>query len=156
VSLERRYRRLVRVFPIAWRARHEEDLIATLLDASEPGRTRVSCGQAVNLLRSGVAVRIRSAGVRVVASFGTGGPWWFLAASVATALAVLVVRVWVTEVSAEFLVTSLVVVVVPGTGVVYTVSVHWVAGRGEAWSRRWVARLGPFLIWLLQWSVCPG
>ena len=122
MNLERRYRRLVRVFPTAWRVRHEEDLIATLLDASEPGRTRVSVGQAVNLLRSGVAVRIRSAGMRVLESFGGGGPWWFLAASLATALAVLVVRVWVTEVSAEFLVTSLVVVVVPGTGVVYTVS----------------------------------
>ncbi|HEX4984155.1 MAG TPA: LysE family translocator [Ilumatobacteraceae bacterium] len=126
------------MFPRTWRTCHEDDLIATLLDASEPGRTRVSVGQAANLLRSGVAVRIRSTRMRVVASLGAGGQWWFLAASVATAVAVVVVRVWVTEVSVEFLVTSLVVVVVPGTGVVYTVS----SALGGGTRRGLVAAMG--------------
>jgi threonine/homoserine/homoserine lactone efflux protein len=138
VSLERRYRRLLRVFPAEWRARHGEDLIATLLDASEPGRSRVSLPQAVDLLRSGMAVRLRLARTKVTASLGAGGPWWFVAATAATLVAVLIVRSWVTAVSAGFLVTSMVVVLVPGTGVVYTVS----SALGGGAQRGMVAALG--------------
>lgn len=41
--------------------------------------------------------------------------------------------------TAEFLITSLVVVLIPGTGVVFAVSVGLCQGRRASFSLRWVA-----------------
>jgi threonine/homoserine/homoserine lactone efflux protein len=53
-------------------------------------------------------------------------------------VAVLVVRSWISDVSVEFLLTSLVVVLVPGTGVVYTIS----SSIGGGWRRGLFAAIG--------------
>ena len=49
-ELERRYRRLLRLFPGHYRRRWEEELVAVLLQAARPGQTQVQPAEAVALL----------------------------------------------------------------------------------------------------------
>lgn len=49
-ELERRYRRLLRLFPAHYRHTWEEELIAVLLQAARPGQTRVHPAEVVALL----------------------------------------------------------------------------------------------------------
>jgi threonine/homoserine/homoserine lactone efflux protein len=141
VRLEDKYRRLSRLFPSAWRDRNEEELIGTLLDGAEPGRDSVPLAEAADLVRSAIVLRFRallagpgSSGVRAAARLaGLVGLGLLSAVVVAW-----VIRFWVGNVSVEFLLTSLVVVVVPGTGVVYTVSTAIAGG----WRRGLFAAIG--------------
>jgi threonine/homoserine/homoserine lactone efflux protein len=141
VRLEDNYRRLSRLFPAAWRDRNEEELIATLLDGAQPGRDSVPLAEAADLVRGAVVLRLRallagpgSSGVRAAARrAGLVGVALLSAVAVAW-----VIWFWVANVSVEFLLTSLVVVVVPGTGVVYTVSTAIAGG----WRRGLVAAIG--------------
>lgn len=57
--LERRYRLLLRAYPAAYRRRHGDELITTLLDAAAPGRVRPSGRDVVDLLRGGLRQRFR-------------------------------------------------------------------------------------------------
>jgi threonine/homoserine/homoserine lactone efflux protein len=141
VRLEDKYRRLSRLFPAAWRDRNEEELIATLLDGAEPGRDSVPLAEAADLVRGAIVLWFRtllagpgSSGVRAAARLA-GLVGLALLSAVAVAWAI---RFWVANVSVEFLLTSLVVVVVPGTGVVYTVSTAIAGG----WRRGLVAAIG--------------
>jgi threonine/homoserine/homoserine lactone efflux protein len=141
VTLEAQYRRLSRLFPADWRHRNEEELIGTLLDAAGPGRRSVSLAEAADLVRGAVVLRLRTLSARpALAGLGGSARLASLVALAATAaLAVaLVLRLWVGGLSAEFLLTSLVVVVVPGTGVVYTVS----SSIGGGWRRGLFAAVG--------------
>ena len=61
MTLEQQYRRLVRVFPASWRAQHEDELIGTLLDAAEPGRTSIEAREAADLVRCALLLRYRDA-----------------------------------------------------------------------------------------------
>ncbi|MEV0151518.1 MULTISPECIES: hypothetical protein [unclassified Nonomuraea] len=58
-SLERRYRRLLIWYPKDHRARHEEEMLAVLLAASAPGQTRPAGRDAFDLVRGGLAIRLR-------------------------------------------------------------------------------------------------
>lgn len=106
---ERTIRRWVRLYPRRWRARYEDEVVGTLLDATGPGR-RVALADRLDLGRGAVAA------------------WWRTVPAVAWAFvgAVLFVVLGVAatggRMQPEFLATSAVVVAVPGTGVVYTVS----------------------------------
>jgi threonine/homoserine/homoserine lactone efflux protein len=141
VRLEDKYRRLSRLFPAAWRDRNEEELIGTLLDGAEPGRDSVPLAEAGDLVRSAIVLRFRalfarpsSNGVRAAARLAG-----FVGLALLSAVAIAwVIRFWVGNVSVEFLLTSLVVVVVPGTGVVYTVSTAIAGG----WRRGLFAAIG--------------
>ncbi len=118
MTLERRYRRRLRLFPRSWRADHEEALLGLYLDAARPGRERVPISDTVDLMRS--AARVRWARMRgaLARDAALAGP-----AAVLLLLAVLVGVVGSGgRISPEFLTTSLIVVLIPGTGVVYTVS----------------------------------
>lgn len=134
MTLERRYRRLIRLYPAAWRARYEDEVVGTLLDAAGPGRDSVSPAEAADLVRGAVVQRFRAlaaapgpgrgrATVRVAGS---------MAAAAGVAVAVVLVGLSVSDVPAEFLLTSLVVAAVPGTGVLYTVS----SSISGGWRRR--------------------
>jgi len=118
VSLERRYRRLTRLYPAAWRERYEDEIVATLLDAAGPGRHRVAPAEAADLVRGAVVQRVRAlaAGPRPGRQAGS------VVAAAVVAVTVALVGLSISDVPAEFLVTSLVVAAVPGTGVLYTVS----------------------------------
>jgi threonine/homoserine/homoserine lactone efflux protein len=125
MTLEARYRRLCRLFPPEWREQNEEALVATLLDGAEPGRGSVPCGEAADLARAAIVLRYRALRCRPGAAgiappahpARAAGLALVLAAGVALAL-----QSWMSGIPVEFLLTSLVVVMVPGTGVVYTVS----------------------------------
>jgi threonine/homoserine/homoserine lactone efflux protein len=119
MSLEDRYRRIVRVFPARWRREHEDALIGTLLDAAEPGRESIGLGEAIDLVRSAVVVRSRD--LRLTRLGGLA-----LIAALAGAVAVML---GAHEVPVAFLLTSLVVAAIPGTGVFYTVSCSIGGGR---------------------------
>lgn len=59
MSLEARYRRLLRLHPDSWRAEREEEMTATYLDAVPAGRTRPSTGDVFDVVRSAVRERVR-------------------------------------------------------------------------------------------------
>jgi threonine/homoserine/homoserine lactone efflux protein len=141
VTLEDTYRRLSRLFPAEWRDRNEEELIGTLLDAAEPGCDSISLAEAVDLVRCAIVLRSRalSAKPAVVAVRQSARAIGFVGLALLSAFAVaLVIRFWISEGSVEFLLTSLVVVVIPGTGVVYTVS----SSIGGGWRRGLFAAIG--------------
>lgn len=58
-ALERRYRRLLTWYPKDHRARHEEEMLAVLLAASTPGQNRPAGRDAFDLVRGGLAIRLR-------------------------------------------------------------------------------------------------
>lgn len=135
------YHRLRRLFPAQWRQRNEEEFIGTLLDAGESGRDSSWFPEAVDLVRCAIVLRFRALlAMPVVAAVRDRAR---LAGLVAVALlsafvVALLIRFWSSEVSVEFLLTSLVVVVVPGTGVVYTVS----SSISGGWRRGLFAAIG--------------
>jgi hypothetical protein len=57
--LERRYRRWLVVYPPDYRRDRGDELAATLLDLAGPNRTRPLPGDVLDLLRRGLAVRVR-------------------------------------------------------------------------------------------------
>ncbi|MER6948302.1 hypothetical protein ABT294_30170 [Nonomuraea sp. NPDC000554] len=61
-ALERRYRRLLTWYPKDHRARHEEEMLAVLLAASAPGQSRPAGREAFDLVRGGLAIRLRRVG----------------------------------------------------------------------------------------------
>jgi threonine/homoserine/homoserine lactone efflux protein len=134
VTLEEKYRRLSRLLPARWRDRNEDEFIGTLLDAAGPGRESVSIAEAVDVVRCAIVLRSRAllAGRGRARLAGVG-----LALLSALAIA-LVASLWTSGVSVAFLLTSLVVVVIPGTGVVYTVS----SAIGGGWRRGLFAAIG--------------
>jgi threonine/homoserine/homoserine lactone efflux protein len=124
VTLERRYRRLIRRYPAAWRARYADEVVGTLLDAAGPGRDSVSPAEAADLVRGAVVQRFRALAAAPGPGRGraTARVAGSMAAAAGVAVAVVLVGLSVSDVPAEFLLTSLVVAAVPGTGVLYTVS----------------------------------
>jgi threonine/homoserine/homoserine lactone efflux protein len=137
-TLEAKYRRLSRLFPPGWRAEHEDALVGTLLDAAEPGRDSVPLAEALDLVQSALVVRTRT----LLARLRAAAPARRVAAATIALLAAvgtgLVARFAVDEVSAEFLLTSLVVVLIPGTGVLYTIS----SAISGGWRRGTFAAVG--------------
>ena len=128
MNLKNQYQLLARVFPRSWRRRHGHDLVGTLLDCSRAGQRVASPGDVFDVVRRGLAARLRS-----------GGPVMLnTAATVIMAAVISVVHGFVTPTPPAFLVTSLVVVMIPGTGVVYSVSTAVSAG----WQRGSAAALG--------------
>jgi hypothetical protein len=66
--LSRRYRRLLCCYPRAYRRTRGDELVATLLEAAPPGRTRPTAREAADLLRHGLRARLgRPASRSVVA-----------------------------------------------------------------------------------------
>ncbi|MEW9546796.1 hypothetical protein [Nonomuraea sp. NPDC050783] len=58
-ALERRYRRLLAWYPKDHRARHGEEMLAVLLAAAAPGRSRPAGRDVLDLVRGGLAIRLR-------------------------------------------------------------------------------------------------
>jgi hypothetical protein len=57
LSLESTYRRLLCTYPGEYRREHEEEIVATLVEAAEPGRRRPSLREARDLLAGGLRTR---------------------------------------------------------------------------------------------------
>lgn len=87
-GLVRHYRRLLLAYPRGYRRRHGTEMVTTLLEMAEPGRSRPSAGEAWHLVSSGVRQRFRLPAARpiVVATaalvtvalgvFGAAGGSW--------------------------------------------------------------------------------
>jgi threonine/homoserine/homoserine lactone efflux protein len=141
MTLEHQYRRLSRLFPAEWRGENEDELIGTLLEAAEPGRDTISVAEAADLVRCALVLRFRALCAKpVVADLrAPARRVAFVAVALMSGLAVaLVMRFWVSGVSVDFLLTSLVVAIVPGTGVVYTIS----SSIGGGWRCGFFATIG--------------
>jgi hypothetical protein len=61
-SLERRYRRLLRAYPAAYRRRRGDELLATLLEAAAPGQRYPTLRETLGLLGGGLSARAGVAG----------------------------------------------------------------------------------------------
>jgi hypothetical protein len=57
--LERRYRRILRLYPAAHRVAHEDEMLGVLLDAAKPGQRRPGIHDTWDLLRGALAIRLR-------------------------------------------------------------------------------------------------
>jgi threonine/homoserine/homoserine lactone efflux protein len=141
MSPEGVYRRLARLFPREWRDRNEDEFVSTLRDAAGPPRRSFPLADTLSLLRLAFALRFRGLSAqptwsRMRATARVAG---LVVLALTTSIAgVVLIRSWTGRVSVEFLLTSLVVVVVPGTGVVYTVSSSIAGG----WRRGLFAAIG--------------
>lgn len=133
MTLEDQYRRRLRLFPKQWRRENQEDLLGVLLEAAKPDQVRVSVGESVNL-----AVSASKIWIRIIVQSVALGRLIGLGALVTFVLALALVNRLSSSVSPEFLATSLIVVLVPGTGVVYTVA----SAIGGGWRRGSVAAVG--------------
>ncbi|GAA4592608.1 hypothetical protein BJY16_000691 [Actinoplanes octamycinicus] len=67
--LERRYRRLLRIYPAAHRAAYQEEMLGVLLAGSPPGRRFPGPGDALDLVRAGLTARFTRRSTKVP---GTG------------------------------------------------------------------------------------
>ncbi len=124
-KLERSVRRSARLYPQRWRALYEDDLVQTFLDSSSD-HTRIDWRVRLDVIFSALTVRVRQSGRR------------FAFAALLAAMLVAVTFGSGRGISAEFVITSLVVAAIPGTGVFFTVSSAMSGGR----SRGLVAALG--------------
>lgn len=123
MTLEDRYRRRLRLFPKDWRRANEREVLGVLLDAADPGRESVPLADTMDLVAGALRVRVYRRRTSVSAALAV------LATSlVVLALALAGVGVDA-SISPELLATSLIVVLIPGTGVVYTVSSALGGGR---------------------------
>jgi hypothetical protein len=57
--LERRYRRLLAFYPKAFRAEHEQEMLAVLMAGAADGQERPRPAEAADLVANGTAVRVR-------------------------------------------------------------------------------------------------
>ncbi len=57
--LERRYRRLLACYPRAYRREHEQEILSVLMAGAGDGQQRPRLGEAVDLIRSAIWMRLR-------------------------------------------------------------------------------------------------
>jgi len=57
--LERRYRRLLRLYPRRFRDAREREMLTVLMDGAESGQTRPRRGEAFNLVAHALGLRVR-------------------------------------------------------------------------------------------------
>ena len=69
MSLENRYRRLLRAYPRSYRQRRGEEMLSTLLDTAAPGQTHPTRGDVADLLSGAVRERL---GMHAVPGFAAG------------------------------------------------------------------------------------
>ncbi|SBT41032.1 hypothetical protein [Micromonospora auratinigra] len=110
-KLERRYRRLLAVYPWEHRRAYEEEMLAVLLAGARPGQTRPDAADALDLVGGGLRARAR-AGARQFTA-----PAWVDAAAVTGLLAALLLLASAAKDLADRLVPNPdVLVYVPPTG----------------------------------------
>lgn len=80
-SLERRYRRLLSVYPRGHRAEHAEEMLGVLMAGTQEGQTRPGTRESANLLAGAARIRLRHAGRAF------GGTRWRDALAVVSVLA---------------------------------------------------------------------
>jgi len=130
-SLERGYRRLLRAYPRAYRRHRGEEMLATLLEAAPPGRSRPTRDEAADLLAGAARERL---GLHAVPNLAAG---LRLAAPIALTLAAA------TSVGGWMLGTG------PSPSIGLVLAVAWTVAVA---ARAIVARVGPAML-ALAWLV---
>jgi hypothetical protein len=92
VSLERRYRLLLRAYPPAYRAARAAEITGTYLDLADPGRRWPAPGDVADVLRGGLRERLRASGAHDAAAGVRLAATVALAASAALAIWQLLLR----------------------------------------------------------------
>jgi hypothetical protein len=92
MSLERRYRRLLRAYPPAYRAARGAEITGTYLDLAGPGRRWPGPGDVADVLRGGLRERLRASGAHDAAAGVRLAATVALAASAALAIWQLLLR----------------------------------------------------------------
>src|SRR5215475_11649551 len=70
-GLEGGYRRLLRWYPSAYRGRHEEEILAVLMAAAQPGQRRPGARDSLDLVWSALKIRTRM----IVRGAADSQPW---------------------------------------------------------------------------------
>lgn len=128
-GLEARYRRLMRIYPAWYRARHGEELLGVLMTAATPGQRRPGAREMADLLWSGLRIRART----ILRGAGRE-PWTAAFALFAVLLPLLMLLLRVTQ------------AVLNGTKYGFSSPAGILIGYSDPdlWSR--VFRLNPFMI----------
>jgi hypothetical protein len=58
-GLERRYRRLLKCFPAAYRREHEQEIVSVLMDGAKEGQRRPGLADSADLVLSSIFIRWR-------------------------------------------------------------------------------------------------
>ena len=125
------YRHLRILFPAAWRKQHEREFVETLRDVDQDGRT-AAASQFLDILYLCLVLRWRQlwdgfTDTITHLAYRTMTP----TASIVV-LAVLLMAstiLWAGQIQIEFVLASIVVVLIPGIGVIYTVSTAIAEGK---------------------------
>jgi hypothetical protein len=90
-ALERRYRRLLAAYPLVYRRRHEDEMLAVLLSGAQPGQRRPRPAEIADLLVGAMRMRLRlvqpypgDAGADALAIFTVVAPLLLVGAAVVT------------------------------------------------------------------------
>lgn len=67
-GLERRYRRLLALYPAAFREEHEEEMLTVLINGAAAGQRRPRLAEAADLLRNATFMRLRKTQPRAFAA----------------------------------------------------------------------------------------
>ena len=125
------YRRLRILFPAAWRKQHEQEFVETLRDVEQDGRT-AAVSQLLDIFFLCLVLRRRQVwdGFTVTIT-RLADRALSPAASIITLAVILMTSTvrWAGQIQVEFVLASIVVVLIPGIGVLYTVSTAIVEGK---------------------------
>ena len=76
MSLERRYRKLLRAYPLGYRAQREEEILGTYLELAGQDRRWPTARDATDVLASSLRERLRANGtLGVIPACGWRPPW---------------------------------------------------------------------------------
>lgn len=128
-TLEGRYQKLIKLYPKEWRAAHGDDLLGTLMDIAGSSAVRVPFTEVVGLVGSAMAAHIRRVG---------RSPRQLFVSLLGVLCILALTKFGITGIPLDFVLTSLVVAAIPGTGVFYTVS----TAIGHGWRRGLLAAVG--------------
>lgn len=87
-SLERRYRRLLALYPGAFRAEHEEEIVAVLIAGTQPGQSHPGPAESLDLVWN--AARVRALRIRGPQPSSVAHAVWLLCLAAALELVCLV------------------------------------------------------------------
>ena len=132
------YRRLRLAFPASWRDRHEAEFVETLRDDAHGHATSLPA-RVADLLGLALVLRWRALSDRTSGHRDVGP---LTSVLVLAALLLVPTLRWGADAPLEFLATSTLVVLVPGIGVIYTVSNAVAGGRGAGLSAAFGCTLG--------------
>ena len=125
------YRHLRILFPAAWRKRYEQEFVETLHDVDKDGRT-AAVSQFLDILYLCFVLRWRQVWDRVTGTITYLAHRNLTPAISIIALAALLMAStirWAGQIQMEFVLASIVVVLIPGIGVLFTVSTAIAGGK---------------------------